>query len=126
MKARTVLVVDDVDDSRFMLRRLVEMRGCRVVEARDGKEAVEVAEAACPDMIVMDLNMPRMDGLAAVERIRQLEGRCEEVPIIAVTAYDTYGMREAALEAGCNDYLVKPFDLDNLERVFRDNLGYPA
>jgi CheY-like chemotaxis protein len=126
MKARTVLAVDDVDDSRFMLRKLLEMRGCRVAEARDGKEAVALAEEDCPDLILMDLNMPEMDGLAATERIRELKGRCEEVPIIAVTAYDTYGIREAAPEAGCDEYIIKPFDLDHLEQVFRDSLGYLA
>jgi two-component system, sensor histidine kinase len=66
---------------------------------------------------VMDLNMPVMDGLAATERIRELKDRCGDVPVVAITAFDTYGMKEAATEAGCNAYLIKPLALDELESV---------
>ncbi|MDQ3916984.1 MAG: response regulator [Acidobacteriota bacterium] len=113
----TVLVVDDSADTRFVLRRTLRRRGYRVVEAADGREAVEVALRECPDLILMDLNMPVMDGLAATERIRELKERCGDVPIVAVTAFDTYGMREAAVEAGCDAYLLKPLALDELEAV---------
>jgi CheY-like chemotaxis protein len=88
-----------------------------MIEAADGRQAVEAARNECPDLIVMDLNMPVMDGLAATERIRELKDRCGDVPIVAATAFDTYGMREAALEAGCNAYLLKPLDLDELESI---------
>lgn len=71
----------------------------------------------CPDLVVVDLNMPVMDGLAATERNRGLKDRCGNVPVVAVTAFDTYGMREAATEVGCNAYLLKPLDLDELESV---------
>jgi len=91
--------------------------GYRVVEAADGSEAVEVALRECPDLVLMDLNMPVMDGLAATERIRELRERCGSVPVVAVTAFDTYGMREAAFEAGCTAYLLKPLALDELESV---------
>jgi two-component system cell cycle response regulator DivK len=120
----TVLVVDDFADSRFMLKRMLEMNGCQVVEAMDGQEAVEMAQRECPDLILMDLNLPHLDGLAAVEQIRQLKGKCEDVPIIAITAYDTYGMEEAAIEAGCDEYIKKPNDLDYLEKVLRGYLYY--
>jgi len=113
----TILVADDSADTRAVLRRMLAYRGYRVVEAADGREAVEVALRECPDLVVMDLNMPVMDGLAATERIRKLGARCGDVPIIAATAFDTYGIREAALEAGCNAYLLKPLDLDELESV---------
>ena len=115
----TVLVVDDIEDSRFVLRRMLETRGYRVVEAADGREALEIARRACPDLILMDLNLPGIDGLAAASRIRECKGLCEHVPIVALTAYDTYGMREAALEAGCNEYLAKPIDFDHFDRVLR-------
>ena len=115
----TVLVVDDFADSRFLLRRMLETRDCRVIEAADGREAFEAARRHCPDLVLMDLNMPRADGLAATRLIRECEGACRDVLIIAVTAFDTYGMREAAIEAGCDDYIAKPFDAGGLERVLR-------
>lgn len=113
----TILVVDDSTDTRRMLRHSLEAWNYRVVEARNGQEAVEVARRECPDLIVMDLNMPRMDGLEATQRIRECREVCKSAPIIAVTAYDTYGMEEAALEAGCNAYVRKPFESDELERL---------
>ena len=114
---KTVLVAEDSADTRAVLRRMLASYGYRVVEAADGREAVEAAVQLCPDLVVMDLNMPIMDGLAATERIRELRDRCGDVPIVAVTAFDTYGMREAALEAGCTAYLLKPLVLDELESV---------
>jgi CheY-like chemotaxis protein len=113
----TVLVAEDSADTRTVLRHALASFGYQVVEASDGREAVEMALSECPDLVVMDLNMPVMDGLAATERIRELRERCGDVPIVAATAFDTYGMREAALEAGCDAYLLKPFDLDELESV---------
>lgn len=113
----TVLVADDFKDSRLMLRRMLEAKGCAVVEADDGEEAVETARRVCPDLILLDLNMPRVDGLMAAQKIRELRGVCEGVPIVAVTAFDTYGMKEAALEAGCDEYLTKPIDFEQLEAV---------
>ena len=68
----TVLVVDDIDDARFVLRRMLEMWDIRVLEAADGAEAVEVVRLECPDLILMDLNMPEVGGLAAVERLHAL------------------------------------------------------
>jgi CheY-like chemotaxis protein len=112
-----VLVVDDFADTRAMLRRTLEAAGYRVAEAVDGEQAVAAARRACPDLILMDLNMPRLDGLEAARRIRALKGECAGVPIIAVTAFDTYGMRQAALDAGCDDYLMKPLDTAELDAV---------
>ena len=113
----TIMVAEDFDDTRTLLRRALELRGYRVVEAHDGLEAVELVEQQCPDLILMDLNMPHLDGLAATERIRQCREICQNVTIVAITAHDTYGMREAALEAGCNEYLTKPIDLERLESI---------
>jgi CheY-like chemotaxis protein len=96
-------------------------KGCQVVTACDGLEAVSTALCSRPDLILMDLNMPRLDGLAATERIRA-HGDLNEVPIIALTAFDTYGIREAALEAGCQSYLLKPLHPGELERALRDAL----
>ena len=120
----TVLVAEDSEDTRRVLSLELRHRGCRVITAADGREAVEMALTARPDLILMDLHMPRLDGLAATAQIRA-HGELEAVPIIAVTAFDTYGIREAALEAGCQEYLLKPLDPGALERTLRGALpGY--
>jgi CheY-like chemotaxis protein len=106
------------------MRRLLEMSGdfC-VIEAADGQQALEIARSSCPDLILMDLNLPQMDGLTVTKLIRESKEACKDVPIIAVTAHHTYGMRDAALEAGCNAYVSKPLDFDELERVIRQTLA---
>ena len=114
---KTILVADDSADTRAVLCRTLVYRGYRVLEAADGGAAVKLAREMCPDLVVMDLNMPVMDGLAATERIRQFKYECGDVPIVVVTAFDTYGMREAAREAGCDAYLLKPLALDELESI---------
>jgi two-component system cell cycle response regulator DivK len=114
----TALVAEDSEDTRRVLSLELEHRGCRVITAADGREAVAAALAARPDFILMDLNLPLLNGLAATEQIRahrELDG----VPIIAVTAFGTYGIREAALEAGCQEYLLKPLEAGALERALR-------
>lgn len=114
---KTILVAEDSADARTVLCHTLAYRGYRVLEAANGKAAVELAREMCPDLVVMDLNMPVMDGLAATERIRQFKYECGDIPIVVVTAFDTYGMREAAREAGCNAYLLKPLLLDELESI---------
>lgn len=116
-----VLLAEDSEDARHVLSLELRHRGCRVVTAADGQEAVETALTARPDLILMDLHMPRLDGLAATAQLRA-HSELEAVPIIAVTAFDTYGIREAALEAGCQDYLLKPLDAGALERALRGAL----
>ncbi|HEV2707560.1 MAG TPA: response regulator [Pyrinomonadaceae bacterium] len=118
-QARTILIVEDSDDIRITLRLYLLTEGYHVLEAINGQEAVEFVQQQCPDLILMDLNMPHMDGLEATERIRQCRDLCERVPILAITAFDTHGMRDAALEAGCNDYLLKPLDLTQLGQTLR-------
>jgi CheY-like chemotaxis protein len=114
----TILVAEDFDDTRTMLKRALQSGGYRVVEAANGREAVELVKQDCPDLILMDLNMPEMDGLEAAARIRECKELCKNVAILAITAHDTYGMKEAALEAGCDGYLTKPIDFDRLETIF--------
>ena len=118
----TALVVDDFADSRRIVRRLLEMRGFRVAEAADGVEAVEAARLQCPDLVLMDLNMPGMDGLEAAQKMREQTEECENIVLIAFTAYHTYGMKEAAIAAGFDEYVVKPIIFDDLDRVLRDLL----
>ncbi len=119
----TILLVEDIDDTRHMLKRMLETSDYRVVEAVNGQEAVEIARGKCPDLILMDLNMPRMDGLEATKLIRACKERCQDTPIVAITAHDSYGMKEAALGAGCNAFVAKPIDIDELERVIRQTLS---
>ena len=113
---QTVMVVEDFEDNRFMMRRLLEMSGYRVLEAINGEEAVEVARRERPALILMDLSLPLLDGLAATRRIRQVE-ELRQIPIVAVSAHDTADFHADALAAGCNDYVTKPIDFDQLEAL---------
>lgn len=113
---RSVMVVEDFEDNRFMMRRLLEMSGYRVLEAINGEEAVKIAQRERPDLILMDLSLPLLDGLAATRRIREVE-ELRDVPIVAVSAHDTADFHADALAAGCNDYVTKPIDFDQLESL---------
>jgi CheY-like chemotaxis protein len=112
----TVMVVDDNEDLREMLRYMVERLGYRVVEAGNGREAVEIARRRCPDLILMDLSMPVMDGLAATRLLRKMEEMCH-VPIVAVSANRRESSQADALSAGCNEYLTKPVNFHQLDRL---------
>jgi two-component system cell cycle response regulator DivK len=120
--APTVLVVEDFEDNRFMMRRLLEMSGYRVVEAVNGEQAVETAVSERPDLILMDLSLPKLDGLAATRRIRQ-HAELARTPIVAVSAHDTTDFHADALAAGCNEYVTKPIDFDQLESLLKRLLG---
>jgi CheY-like chemotaxis protein len=112
----TVLLVEDTEDNRFMMRRLLEMTGYRVIEAMNGEEAVKQAQAESPNLILMDLSLPVIDGLAATRLIRQLPN-FESTPIIAVSAHDTSDFQSEAIQAGCNTYVTKPVDFNELEEL---------
>jgi two-component system cell cycle response regulator DivK len=112
----SLLVVEDTEDNRFMMRRLLEMEGYRVVEARNGEEAVKVAQDEKPALILMDLSLPIIDGLAATRLIRKLPA-LEKTPIIVVSAHDTGDFQARALKAGCNSYITKPIDFGRLEKL---------
>jgi len=112
----TVLVVEDFEDNRFMMRRLLEMSGYRVVEAVNGQQAVETARRERPAIILMDLSLPMLDGLAATRRIREQDGLAR-VPIVAVSAHDSADFHAEALAAGCDEYVTKPIDFDHLVQL---------
>ena len=120
---RTILVVDDFDDTRLLLRTWLERRGFRVVEAENGIQAINQVETEMPDLIIMDMQMPQLDGLSATRRIRKLESM-NSVPIVAVSAYGADQFREQALAAGCNEYVSTPFEPATLEGIIR-NLVHP-
>ena len=111
-----MLLVEDTEDNRQMMKRLLEMSGYQVVEAVNGKQAVEVAREDQPEIILMDLSLPFIDGLAATREIRKLP-EFSQVPIVAVSAHDTADFHSDALEAGCNAYVTKPIDYPELEEL---------
>lgn len=115
---RTILVVDDFDDTRLLLRTWLERRGFRVVEAANGLQAINQAESESPDLIIMDVQMPQLDGLSATRRIRSLKAM-SSVPIVAVSAYGAEQFRDQALAAGCDEYVSTPFEPATLEGIIR-------
>jgi DNA-binding response OmpR family regulator len=117
-----VLIVEDHDDTRFLLQYLLEMRGCRVAMAEDGVMAVRVAWSEHPDLILMDASLPRLDGLAATRLIRGVAA-LNDIPIIFLSGHAHPAFRAVALETGGDDYLVKPFEIQQLDRVLEKHLG---
>jgi CheY-like chemotaxis protein len=115
---RTILIVDDFDDTRLLLRTWLQKKNFRIVEAENGYRAIAAAKKIKPDLIIMDVEMPELDGLEATRRIRKLSGFAK-VPIVAVSAYGADQYRELALAAGCNEYVSTPFEPDELERLIR-------
>jgi len=109
----TVMVVDDYADTRRVVRWMLEQKGYRVLEAGDGQSALDAAVAERPDLILMDLSMPLVDGFEAMRMIRASEG-LGAVPIIAVTAHDAAAFRDRAAEAGCDLFISKPIDFNRL------------
>jgi CheY-like chemotaxis protein len=113
---RTILIADDFDDTRLLLRTWLEKKGYRVVEAENGNEAVAKAKGGGFDLIIMDVEMPELDGLSATRKIRQLTNY-RTVPIVAVSAYGADQFRAEALAAGCDEYVSTPFEPEELERL---------
>lgn len=120
MSQKTVLLADDYDDARMILKRLLEMEGCRVVEAADGLEAVELAarHSSELDLILMDLSMPGLDGYEATRRILASEVT-RHIPVVALSALCESSTRDKAIEAGCSDCLPKPLDFELIEELLR-------
>ena len=115
---QTVLVVDDMSDNLILISLSLQDMGYRVVTASNGEDALNVAKLARPDLILMDIAMPHQDGLAATRRIRE-ESELQDVPVVALTAFDTDGFRQAAFDAGFNGYLTKPIDFARLKKLMR-------
>jgi two-component system cell cycle response regulator DivK len=122
---KTIMVVDDYEDLRRTTHMALETFGYRVVEAASGEEAVELAQAEMPDLILMDLSMPRLDGFAAIHRIRRLLG-LRDVPVVAFSAHSEDDVREDALAAGCCEYMTKPVKLDILKATVERCIGAGA
>lgn len=110
------MVVEDYDDTRLLLRQVLESWGHRVLEAINGQEAVDIAYQEHPDLILMDLDLPILDGISATQRIRQ-QAQMDGVAIVAVTAYPMSYIRVKAFAKGCDEYLAKPIDMAELEEL---------
>lgn len=111
-----ILIVDDDDDSRLMLKLLLEVWKYRVVEAKDGIEAINLAGISCPDLILMDVRMPNLDGFEVTRQIRH-SAKIESVPVVFLSGYAEPLYRQKASAAGGNEYLVKPLDFEELEHT---------
>ena len=117
-----VLIVEDFDDTRELLRMMVEMKGCEAAEATNGQEAVELAASEHPDLILMDLNLPVLDGWEATRLIRARK-ETSRIPIVAVSAQCSGDWKDKALRAGARECLEKPLDLPAFDRLLS---RYPA
>ncbi len=118
---KTILLVEDTADVREMMKFLLENSGYMVLEAVDGLEAVKSATEKHPDLILMDISMPVMDGLTATKAIREVKTDVS-VPIIAVTAFGNQFYNQA-IEAGCDDLISKPIDFDTLQPIIEQYLA---
>ncbi len=108
---KRILVVEDNEDNMRLVRFILKKHGHEVIEARDGAEGVALAVQEKPDLVIMDIQLPDMDGLEATKGIRASEAD-GDMPIIALTSYAMPGDREKALAAGCNGYITKPIDVE--------------
>lgn len=108
-----ILLVEDNENNRDMLSRRLQRKGYEVLLAEDGRQALEVAERELPDLVLMDMSLPEIDGWEATRRLKANPATAQ-TPVIALTAHAMSGDREKALEAGCDDYDTKPVDLASL------------
>jgi two-component system cell cycle response regulator DivK len=113
MDASVILYIEDNMDNRTLIRRILTAEGYAFLEAGDAKEALEILKMNTPDLILMDINMPGVDGYTLTAQIRGMPG-FDNVPIVALTANVMRGDRERSLEAGCDGYIQKPIDIDLL------------
>jgi CheY-like chemotaxis protein len=116
LNTHSVLIVEDNEDGRFMLRTFLQLKGYRVMEARDGMEAIASATSERPDLILMDIQLPRLDGISVTRQLR-LDPMSRYVPIVIVSGWDPKRHRPQALAAGCDEYLFKPVDFSLLDEI---------
>jgi CheY-like chemotaxis protein len=117
---KKVLIVEDYKDAREVLKFVLERKGYQVLEASNGNEAVETVQKESPDLVLMDMAMPEMDGITATEIIRNSINNTE-VPIVAITAHGNF-LTEEATKAGCNKVINKPLDFLSLEVILKQYL----
>jgi two-component system cell cycle response regulator DivK len=108
-----ILYIEDNPDNRLLVRRILMVEGYEVFEAEDGPTGIDLALKERPDLILMDMNLPEVDGYELTRQLREFS-ELQDVPVIAMTANVMHGDREKTLEAGCNGYIPKPIDVDAL------------
>ena len=113
---QTILLVEDFDDTRLMMKLWLQKKGYRVIEAETGEQAIELARREHPDLIIMDMMMPGLGGLDATRQIREYQA-LRQTPIVAVSAYGADEYRARALDAGCNEYVPTPFEPEALSQL---------
>lgn len=113
MSTKTILYVEDNDDNAYMLSRRLKKRGYKVVISPDGKAGIETARSLLPDIILMDLNLPTIDGIAATKVLKSDE-ETSHIPIIVVSSHVFPGERESSMRAGCDEYETKPINFEQL------------
>lgn len=109
--SRTILLIEDNEQNRYLATFLLEQHGHKVISAPDGMRGIDLARTLMPDLILLDIQLPTMDGYAIAQALRDIEA-LRDTPIIAVTSYAMVGDREKALAAGCNGYIEKPINPD--------------
>jgi two-component system cell cycle response regulator DivK len=109
MNPRTILLIEDNAQNRYLATFLLEQRGHRVVSAADGRLGIEAAQRNPPDLVLLDIQLPAMDGYAVARALRSISATAS-IPIVAVTSYAMVGDREKCLAAGCNGYIEKPIN----------------
>lgn len=110
---RRILVVEDNPQNRYLMTFLLEMQGFEPLVAEDGEQALAMLEEQLPDLILMDMQLPKMDGCEATRRIKADE-RLRRIPLVALTAHTMKGDRQRAIDAGCDEFVTKPIDGDGL------------
>ena len=118
----TILIAEDSNDAREVMEMLLRLKGYKVVSAENGVRAVEVALKSHPEMILLDWELPGLDGLGVI-RILRSRREFRDTPIIIVSGHDPASHREAAVSAGCTDYLLKPIDFDQLDTLLELNMA---
>ena len=125
MKRHTVLVIEDNEQNLYLMRFLLERHGFAVVDATSGRRGLELAQELAPDLILLDIQLPEMDGYAVAAELRRL-GVQARTPIIAVTSHAMVGDREKALESGATDYIEKPINPETFVDQIRRHLPAAA
>ena len=119
--SKTILVVEDFEDARRLTKFLLEDMGYKVLEAENGWKAVESVKRQVPDLILMDMALPLINGLSATKIIREFK-ETSNTPIIAFTASGQF-MRQSAIDAGCDEFITKPLDIDKLQLIIEKYLN---
>ena len=117
----TILIAEDSRDGREMLQVLLALKGYSVLAAGDGCIAVEIALANSPDLILLDLELPGLDGLSVARDLRR-HSDFREVPIVVLSGHDPIEHKQSAMDAGCTDYLMKPLDFDKLDAILQSEV----